>query len=235
MDIGAILNSDGYHVPNPDYKKGNGQPKFLITSDPNYAPSTSADMFFEAAKRGDLNKIGNVEDFEKYINYGITPREGDNFDDYQRNLSDYQSILSKATNSLVQTISEATLGTGKAFADLFDLVTLAQMREDSDYQNPISTQLEAWQNQIREATPIFKDPDVNILNGGLFDSGFIFNGLPSVISSLTLLIPSKTVSYGLTRGASWITRKGLTFARNMERAHKATQLGDVSEGASTCL
>lgn len=233
MDIGAILNSDGYHVPNPDYKKGNGQPKFLITSDPNYAPSTSADMFFEAAKRGDLNKIGNVEDFEKYINYGITPREGDNFDDYQRNLADYQSILSKATNSLVQTISEATLGTGKAFADLFDLVTLAQMREDSDYQNPISTQLEAWQNQIREATPIFKDPDVNILNGGLFDSGFIFNGLPSVISSLTLLIPSKAVSYGLTRGASWITRKGLTFARNMERAHKAAQLGDAAEGAST--
>ena len=233
MDIGAILNNDGYHAPNPAYKKGNGQPKFLITSDPNYAPSTSADMFFEAAKRGDLNKIGAVEDFEKYINYGITPREGDNFDDYQRNLADYQSILAKATNSLVQTISEATLGTGKAFADLFDLVTLAQMREDSDYQNPISTQLEAWQNQIREATPIFQDPDVNITNGGLFDSGFIFNGLPSVITSLTLLLPSKAVTYGLTRGASWITRKGLTFARNIERAHKAAQLGDAAEGAST--
>ena len=55
------------------------------------------------------------------------------------------------------------------------------MREDSDYQNPISTQLEAWQNQIKEATPIFQDPDVNILNGGLFDSGFIFNGLPSSV------------------------------------------------------
>ena len=233
MDIGAILNNDGYHVPNPAYKKGNGQPKFLITSDPKYAPSTSADMFFEAAKRGDLNRIGNVEDFEKYIKYGITPREGDTVDDYQRNLADYQSILAKATNSLVQTISEATLGTGKAFADLFDLVTLAQMREDSDYQNPISTQLEAWQKQIREATPIFQDPDVNITNGGLFDSGFIFNGLPSVVSSLTLLIPSKAVSYGLTRGASWITRKGLTFARNMERAHKAAQLGDAAEGAST--
>lgn len=233
MDIGAILNNDGYHVPNPAYKKGNGQPKFLITSDPKYAPSTSADMFFEAAKRGDLNRIGNVEDFEKYINYGITPREGDTVDDYQRNLADYQSILAKATNSLVQTISEATLGTGKAFADLFDLVTLAQMREDSDYQNPISTQLEAWQKQIREATPIFQDPDVNITNGGLFDSGFIFNGLPSVVSSLTLLIPSKAVSYGITRGASWITRKGLTFARNMERAHKAAQLGDAAEGAST--
>lgn len=233
MDIGAILNNDGYHVPNPAYKKGNGQPKFLITSDPKYAPSTSADMFFEAAKRGDLNRIGNVEDFDRYINYGITPREGDSFDDYQRNLADYQSILAKATNSLVQTISEATLGTGKAFADLFDLVTLAQMREDSDYQNPISTQLEAWQKQIREATPIFQDPDVNITNGGLFDSGFIFNGLPSVVSSLTLLIPSKAVSYATTRGASWITRKGLTFARNMERAHKAAQLGDAAEGAST--
>lgn len=233
MDIGAILNNDGYHVPNPSYKKGNGQPKFLITSDPKYAPSTSADMFFEAAKRGDLNRIGSVEDFDRYINYGITPREGDSIDDYQRNLADYQSILAKARNSLVQTISEATLGTGKAFADLFDLVTLAQMREDSDYQNPISTQLEAWQKQIREATPIFQDPDVNILNGGIFDSGFIFNGLPSVVSSLTLLIPSKAVSYGTTRGLSWVTKKGLTLARNMERAHKAAQLGDAAEGAST--
>lgn len=233
MDIGAILNSDGYHVPNPEYKKGNGKPKYIITQDPKYAPSTTADMFFEASKRGDLNRIGLVEDYDKYINYGITPREGDNFDDYQRNLAEYQSFLEKARNSFVQTISEATLGTGKAFADLFDLVTLSQMQKDSDYQNPVSTQLEAWQKQIREATPIWQDPDKNILNGGLFDSGFIFNGLPSVVSSLTLLIPSKAVTYGLTRGASWITKKGLNFARNIERAHKAAQLGDAAEGAST--
>lgn len=233
MDIDAILNNDGYHAPNPNYKKGNGQPKYIITDDSNYAPSTSANMFMEAAQRGDLNRIGDADTYRKYIEYGITPREGDSLDDYQRNLADYQSILEKARNSFVQTISEATLGTLKAFADLFDLVTLAQMRKDSDYQNPISTQLEEWQKQIREATPIWQDPDKHIFNGGLFDSGFIFNGLPSVVSSLTLLIPSKAVTFGITRGASWITRNGLKFARNMERAHKAAQLGDAAEGVST--
>ena len=232
MDIDAILNGDGYHIPNPAYKKGNGQPKFVITKDPKYAPSTSADMFFEAAKAGDLNRIGLVEDYKKYINYGITPREGDNFDDYQRNLAEYQSFLEKGRNSLVQTISEGVLGTAKAFADLFDLSTFALLNKDNDYQNPISTQLEAWQKQIKEATPIWQDPDKHLFSGGLLDSSYIFNGIPSIISSLTLLIPSKAVTFGLTRGASWITRNGLKFARNVERAHKGLRLGDAAEGAS---
>ena len=233
MDIDAILNNDGYHAPNPAYKKGNGQPKYIITDDASYSPSTSADMFMEAAQQGDLNRIGDAETYKKYIDYGITPREGDSLDDYQRNLADRQSFLEKAAHSLIQTVSEATLGTAKAFADLFDLVTLAQMRKDSDYQNPLSTQLEEWQKQIREATPIWQDPDKNILNGGLFDSSFIFNGLPSVVSSLTLLVPSKAVTFGLTKGATWVTRNGIKFARNMERAHKAAQLGDAAEGVST--
>ena len=231
MDINAILNNTGYTAPNPNTKKG--QPKYITTDDARYAPSTSADMFMDAAKRGDLNRIGNVEDYRKYIEYGITPREGDNTDDYQRNLADRQSFMEKAGHSFIQTISEGTLGTVKAFSDLFDLVTLAQMRKDSDYQNPISAQLEEWQNQIREANPIWQDPDINITNGGIFDSGFIFNGLPSVISSLTLLIPSKAVTFGITKGASWVTKNGLKLIRNMERAHKAAQLGDTAEGIST--
>ena len=233
MNIDAILNNDGYHVPNPNYKKGNGEPKFVISDDPRYAPRTSAGMFFESAQRGDLNTIGTVDEYRKYIENGITPREGDNPRDYEKVLAANQPILEKARNSLIQTISEATLGTVKAFADLFDLVTLSQMQKDNDYQNPISTQLEKWQKQIRESLPIHQNPDVNILNGGLFDSSFIFAGLPSVVSSLTLLVPSKAVSYGITRGASWVTRNGLKFARNMERAHKAAQLGDAAEGAST--
>ena len=231
MDVLDFINRNGQRtVPNPNYNpksKKNTQPPTIIVPDVQPFP----DEAIELARRDALSQFSidsNISD--KYRKYGLNYNPNEDFDLL---LAKHQSGLEQARNSLIQTISEATLGTAKAFADLFDLVTLAQMKKDSDYQNPVSTQLEEWQKQIREdVAPIYQDPNVNISNGGLFDSGFIFNGLPSIISSLTLLIPSKAVSYGLTRGASWITRKGLTFARNIERAHKAAQLGDAAEGAS---
>lgn len=227
MDIDNILNNDGYHAPNPEYKQGNGKPKYIITDDPNYDLGTSASMFMEAAKQGDLDKIGDVDTYRKYIEYGITPRQGDSLDDYQRNLANYQSFLEKARNSLVQTVSEGVLGTVKSFSDLFDLVTLQWMQKDFDYQNPLSAQLEQWQEQIRDNFTIWQDPDVNILNGGLFDSSFIFNGLPSIVSSLTLLIPSKATSFLATKLITSATKKGLGFARNLSIANKENKLGQL--------
>ena len=217
MDIGAILNNDGYHVPNPDYKKGNGQPKFLITSDPKYAPSTSADMFFEAAKRGDLNRIGNVEDFEKYINYGITPREGDSFDDYQRILAERQSNWSKLSNALSQTlISEIGLGTVKGLSDLFDFVGQSVGLSDKDYSNPVSQYLEEKQEEFKNWAPVFVDPNKNIKNGGLADFGWWMSNMPSIASSLTLLIPST----GVTKALSW-AGKASKISKYTNRAARA--------------
>lgn len=227
MDIDNILNNDGYHVPNPEYKKGNGKPKYIITDDPNYDLGTSASMFMEAAKQGDLDKIGDADTYRKYIKYGITPRQGDSLDDYQRNLANYQGFLEKARNSFIQTLSEGGLGTIKAFSDLFDLATLQWMRKDFDYQNPVSAQLEQWQEQIKDNFTIWQDPDVNILNGGLLNSSFIFNGLPSIISSLTLLIPSKATSFLATKLITSATKKGLSFARNLSIANKENKLGKL--------
>ena len=227
MDIDNILNNDGYHAPNPEYKKGNGKPKYIITDDPNYAIGSTASMFMEAAKQGDLDKIGDADTYRKYIEYGITPRQGDSLDDYQRNLANYQGFLEKARNSFIQTLSEGGLGTVKAFSDLFDLATLQWMRKDFDYQNPVSAQLEQWQEQIKDNFTIWQDPNVNILNGGLLNSSFIFNGLPSIISSLTLLVPSKATSFLATKLITSATKKGLSFARNLSIANKENKLGKL--------
>lgn len=227
MDIDNILNNDGYHAPNPEYKQGNGKPKYIITDDPNYNLGTSASMFMEAAKQGDLDKIGDADTYRKYIEYGITPRQGDSLDDYKRNLANYQGFLEKARNSFIQTLSEGGLGTVKAFSDLFDLVTLQWMRNDFDYQNPVSAQLEQWQEQIKDNFTIWQDPDVNILNGGLLNSSFIFNGLPSIISSLTLLVPSKATSFLATKLITSATKKGLSFTRNLSIANKENKLGKL--------
>lgn len=227
MDIDNILNNDGYHAPNPEYKKGNGKPKYIITDDPNYAIGSTASMFMEAAKQGDLDKIGDADTYRKYIEYGITPRQGDSLDDYKRNLANYQGFLEKARNSFIQTLSEGGLGTIKAFSDLFDLATLQWMRKDFDYQNPVSAQLEQWQEQIKDNFTIWQDPNVNILNGGLLNSSFIFNGLPSIISSLTLLVPSKATSFLATKLITSATKKGLSFARNLSIANKENKLGKL--------
>lgn len=204
MDINEILNTDGYHVPNPSYKKGNGQPKYIISDDPNKALGTSADLFFEASKRGDLNRIGSVEDYDKYINYGITPREGENLEVYETTLADHQSNWSKAFNALAQTVvSEIGLGTLKGFSDLADFVIGGAMRlatgEENDYSNPISQVLEKAQEDFRNFAPIHTRPGVSIDNGGLTDFGWWMSNLPSVASSLTLMIPARAASIGAAK------------------------------------
>ena len=220
MDIGAILNNDGYHVPNPAYKKGNGEPKFLITSDPKYAPSSSADMFFEAAKRGDLDKIGLVEDYNKYINYGITPREYEDVNKYQKTLADAQSNWSKAVNALGQTlVSEIGIGIVKGASDLLDFVGQKIGLSDPNYSNPVSQYLEEKQKEFEEWAPVFTDPYNNTLASqftGGFNLGYWFSNIPSIASSLTLLIPST----GITKVLSW-AGKASKISKYTNRAARA--------------
>ena len=220
MDINSILNADGYHVPNPAYKKGNGQPKFIITDDPKYAPSTSADIFFEASKRGDLDRIGLVEDYDKYINYGITPKEYEDVNNYQKTLADAQSNWSKAVNALGQTlVSEIGLGTVKGVSDLIDSVGQAFGLSDPNYSNPVSQYLEEKQKEFEEWAPIYTDPDNNTLKDqftGGFNLGYWFSNLPSIASSLTLLIPST----GITKALSW-AGKASKISKYTNRAARA--------------
>ncbi len=233
MDANRFFNYGGDYVRNPNYKKGNGQPKYIISTD-----ATSQNVSSTLLGTADIPTVFNPDKESDRLAQGMLreklPLRRNDYlnNDFPKILADAQSGLEQARNSLAQTISEGTLGTVKAFADLFDLLTLRELWSDTGYQNPVSSQLEAWQNQIREdVAPIYQDPDVNVLNGGLMNSGFIFGGLPSVISSLTLLIPSKAVSWGLAKSASFVTKKGVRLMRNAEKAHRANQIGETAEAA----
>lgn len=123
--------------------------------------------------------------------------------------------------------SEVTLGTVKGFADLFDLVTFKMLRDNIDYQNPVSSLLEDWQEAIREdIAPIYADPNKNVFNGGLLDSGFIFQGLPSIMSSLTLMIPSRALTLGGSKVIRYLGNKGVSFMRKAEQANRAITDGE---------
>lgn len=196
---------------------------------------SAANTVFNAASRGDLDVIGKSSDFDKYRNYGITPTKFDNLDAM---LYEAQGVGEKLWNSVKQTVwSEIVLGTLNGFADLYDVITGAAFSSDNDYQNPVSKYLEEARENYRNNNPIYVDPNKSLTTGGLTDWGWWLSNLPSVASSLTLLIPGTGVAKGvsgigklthLNKGISY-TRKALTGARKVKNIEAAENLGKISK------
>ena len=139
---------------------------------------------------------------DKYRARGINWNPWENLDS---RLAEEQGIFSKFGNALAQTVvSELALGTIKGFSDLFDLIGQGVGLADGDYSNPVSQLLEEKQEEFRNFAPIYSDQNLHISNGGLLDAGWWASNMPSIISSLTLLLPSS----GIVKGASYL---GKTF------------------------
>ncbi len=143
----------------------------------------------------------------KYENYGIRYNP---WEDLDAQLAEQQGTFTKFGNALAQTvISEIGFGTIKGFSDLFDLIGQAIGVNDGNYSNPVSKFLEEKQEEFRNFAPIYSDPNLHINNGGLLDAGWWASNMPSIVSSLTLLIPST----GITKGLSYIGKVGKVGAR----------------------
>ena len=228
MDVNRFFNYGGDYVKNPNYKKGNGQPKYITSVNANSnvvsgVLTNTADLptVFNPDKTSDRLARGMLEHNlplrrEDYIN--------NNFNNI---LAESQSGIEQAKNSLIQMASEVTLGTVKGFADLFDMLVYNNIRDNIDYQNPVSSLLEDWQEAIREdIAPVYADQSKNVFNGGLLDSGFIFQGLPSIMSSLTLLIPSRALTLGGAKAIRFLGNKGVGWLRKAEQANRAITDGE---------
>lgn len=228
MDTTQFINKGGYEVLNPLWSKSkkNTQPKTIISASPQQGGL--AETFYRANPSNFVFEGAN-----KYLRYGITPnRVSPNLD---KELADAQSNWAKGFNSISQAVvSETLLGTLKAFPDLFDAITNGFLQSDGDYQNPISNKLQEWQDYFNnEVAPIYSDPTrADILHGGLTNFGWWASNLPSVMSSLTLLIPST----GIIKGIGYLgklskigarTRKGL---RALSGVNKAIDEGKTLNG-----
>lgn len=202
MDIQSIFNAGGTVIKNPNYKKGkkNTQPEYITVSDldSGVAPdgSLAAGIAYDAAAKEQQSILGRNGELDKYIEYGLTPNGWENLD---KQLADRQSAMSKWGNALIQGIaSEGVLGTVKSIADLFDLIGQATTLSSPDYTNPVSQTLENWQEAVRNYAPIYTDPNIHVTNGGLLDAGWWASNIPSVMSSLTLLLPSAGTVKGIS-------------------------------------
>lgn len=222
MDTTQITSKGGYEELNPLWSKSkkNNQPKTILTTNPQ--KGGLVDSFYNANPDNFVFDNAN-----KYINYGITPNKvAPNLD---KELAEAQSNFAKTFNSLGQAlVSETILGTIKAVPDLFDAITNGIFQSDGDYQNPISNKLQEWQDYFRnEVAPIYSDPERNdIYNGGLTNWGWWTSNVPSVMSSLTLLLPSTGIVKGIgylgklakTSKLASMTRNGIKGIAGIDRA-----------------
>lgn len=222
MDTTQITSKGGYEELNPLWSKSkkNNQPKTILTTNPQ--KGGLVDSFYNANPDNFVFDNAN-----KYINYGITPNKvAPNLD---KELAEAQSNFTKTFNSLGQAlVSETILGTIKAVPDLFDAITNGIFQSDGDYQNPISNKLQEWQDYFRnEVAPIYSDPERNdIYNGGLTNWGWWTSNAPSVMSSLTLLLPSTGIIKGIgylgklakTSKLASMTRNGIKSIAGIDRA-----------------
>lgn len=222
MDTTQITSKGGYEELNPLWSKSkkNNQPKTILTTNPQ--KGGLVDSFYNANPSNFVFDNAN-----KYINYGITPNKvAPNLD---KELAETQSNFAKTFNSLGQAlVSETILGTIKAVPDLFDAITNGIFQSDGDYQNPISNKLQEWQDYFRnEVAPIYSDPERNdIYNGGLTNWGWWTSNAPSVMSSLTLLLPSTGIVKGIgyigklakTSKLASMTRNGIKGIAGIDKA-----------------
>lgn len=222
MDTTQITSKGGYEELNPLWTKSkkNNQPKTILTTNPQ--KGGLVDSFYNANPDNFVFDNAN-----KYINYGITPNKvAPNLD---KELAEAQSNFAKTFNSLGQAlVSETILGTIKAVPDLFDAITNGIFQSDGDYQNPISNKLQEWQDYFRnEVAPIYSDPTRNdIYNGGFTNWGWWTSNAPSVMSRLTLLLPSTGIVKGIgylgklakTSKLASMTRNGIKGIAGIDRA-----------------
>ena len=141
-----------------------------------------------------------------------------------RQLADAQSNWAKFGSFLAQTVvSELVLGTAIGFSDLFDIVTGAIFKNDNDYTNPFTVKLEELQEQFRnEVAPIYVRPGET-----WSDFGWYMQGLTSLVSSLTLLIPSSLAVKGVSAvgklgKAAKSTKAGRKWANRLEKSLEDT-------------
>ncbi|UWH91203.1 MAG: hypothetical protein [Bacteriophage sp.] len=234
MDVTGIFNAGGVLVKNPNYSKSkkNTQPEYITVTDFSQLPSGSTtstaltDVAYQGAEKNGVI-LGDYDDWKKYINHGITPNSIEQNLDIQ--LANNQSFLEKATNSILQTIgSELVLGSIKGFSDILDLAGQITGITDGDYTNPVSKFLEEKQEEFKEWAPVFVDPNKHLSNGGLLDSGWWFSNMPSIVSSVSLMLPG----FAATRLGSAIGKatKLTSFTRNAVRtlsgAEKAIKAGN---------
>lgn len=243
-------NGASYINPSPSKSKKHPSPKILSTIDPKKIAELAtgfADREINEGLTSGKVLTNQADKADQLRHYGVTPNAS--IVDVDKVLAESQSNLRKLGSAVSQAVvSEIGLGTVRGAADLFDFIGNAVTGNitNNDYTNPVSEKIQEWQDYFNtEVAPIYADPNVDITNGGLTDFGWWTSNMPSIMSSITLLLPSMAA----TKGLQWLakasaasklgtaTRNGIKALAGIDRAlsKEGRTLNKFQQGVKTLV
>lgn len=254
MNVDTILNNSRngvtYVNPNPSKSKKHFSSKMITATTPDKIAELSSSYASVLQNSGlkqstDLSYLG--EKAKELEHYGVTPNAS--IVDVDKVLAESQGNLRKLGSAVSQAVvSEIGLGTVRGAADLFDLIgnVVTGNAANNDYTNPVSEKIQEWQDYFNtEVAPIYADPNLDITNGGLTNFGWWASNMPSIMSSVTLLLPSTAA----TKGLQWLakasaasklgtaTRNGIKALVGIDRAlgKEGRTLNKFQQGVKTLV
>ena len=227
MNIDEIIKNNGVVLKNPNYtKNGKNGPAFYssanIAASPTYGEAVAGSV---NASTFNLSHLGNTDE---YTDRGIVPGRYDSPQSLKRELANKQSAWEQFGNMLVQSaVGEVGLGTVEGFSNLFDFAIGHWLDEGpNDYTNALSSDVENLKEQLRQAFPIYqKEEGSTIKTGGSLDFGWWMSNAPSVMSSLSLLIPGRA-------GTSLLGKLGSGVKAATKAATASTRAGRIVNNIS---
>ena len=243
-------NGVSYINPSPSRSKKHPSPKILNSLDPiKIAELTTgfADREINEGLTSGKVLTNQADKADQLRHYGVTPNAS--IVDVDKVLAESQSNLRKLGSAVSQAVvSEIGLGTVRGAADLFDLIgnVVTGNAANNDYTNPVSEKIQEWQDYFNtEVAPIYADPNLDITNGGLTNFGWWASNMPSIMSSVTLLLPSTAA----TKGLQWLakasaasklgtaTRNGIKALVGIDRAlgKEGRTLNKFQQGVKTLV
>lgn len=243
-------NGASYINLSPSKSKKHPSPKILSTIDPIKIAELAtgfADREINEGLTSGKVLTNQANKADQLRHYGVTPNAS--IVDVDKVLAESQSNLRKLGSAVSQAVvSEIGLGTVRGAADLFDFIGNAVTGNlaNNDYTNPVSEKIQEWQDYFNtEVAPIYADPNIDITNGGLTNFGWWASNMPSIMSSVTLLLPSMAA----TKGLQWLakasaasklgtaTRNGIKALVGIDRAlsKEGRTLNKLQQGIKTLV
>ena len=172
---------------------------------------------------------GTEEDYHSLAKYGAEPNRYQSREELETLRAKNQSAWKQAGNALGQTIGTVIGDTVGGMGMLIDLATVGLL-DDKPFSNPITRAGDTISDYVRDDLfPIYRENPDKAFDMNDF-SGWFFSQIPSIASSLSLMIPGTLLTKGvgaIGKGVAALGRSSSKVSHAMNLAKKATKLDNV--------
>lgn len=172
---------------------------------------------------------GTEEEYHSLAKYGAEPNRYQSREELETLRAKNQSAWKQAGNALGQTIGTVIGDIVGGMGMLVDIAT-AGILDDKPFSNFITRAGDSISNYVRDdLSPIYRENPDKAFDMNDF-SGWFFSQVPSIASSLSLMIPGTLLTKGVGavgKGVAALGRSSSKVSRAMNWAKKATKLDNV--------